>query len=211
MKANKKKAKSAPWLPEKQNLFKILPPPALQPGESPLLRFEPVFSDDEIARIRAHVDNEAQPAGAGVSAQQLARVRRSRVNWLEYDEHAWVYERVWALALKANLKYRFRIDSIADRIQVAIYDEEEQGFYRWHSDNNPHLRIRKISLSIPLNSPDEYEGGNLEFNLSGDIEIARQDKGVPIAFPSYVLHRVTPVTRGRRYSMVAWIYGPQFA
>lgn len=211
VKKRKSKKSSQAYLPKDPTIFKEPGPPALQSGEMPLLNFDAIFTEEEIAQLTKFVDATAKKAGAGVEAAQLAQIRRSQVSWLDYDEHAWVYKKVWKMALDANKKFRFNIDSIADRIQIAVYDQSEQGFYRWHSDNSPHLMIRKISISIPLNDPSEYDGGELQFNLNGDPIQINQKKGTAIAFPSFILHRVTPVTRGRRYSMVTWIYGPHGA
>ena len=73
--------------------------------------------------------------------------------------------------------------------------------------------VRKISVSVILN--DDYEGGDLEFlviNAKGELEICKITPAVgsAIIFPSYIMHRVTPVTKGTRYSVVAWYGGPPF-
>ncbi|WP_369809252.1 2OG-Fe(II) oxygenase [Oceanicoccus sp. KOV_DT_Chl] len=70
---------------------------------------------------------------------------------------------------------------------------------------------RKISISIPLNDPSEYEGGELQFNAGGLLLTPDQEKGKALMFPSWMMHRVTPVTLGRRYSMVVWIHGPNWS
>jgi PKHD-type hydroxylase len=61
-----------------------------------------------------------------------------------------------------------------------------------------------------LTDPSNYEGGNLEFMLSKKIDTAKKDRGTVVAFPAYRLHRVTPVTKGIRKSIVVWVTGPQF-
>ena len=108
----------------------------------------------------------------------------------------------------ANQIYRFDVEGIKE-MQIAKYDESEQGFFDWHMDVSPGFLSRKISLSVPLNSPDEYEGGELEFN-EGVLRTLPQKAGCVISFPSFVLHRVTPVTKGCRYSLVGWVHGPDW-
>jgi PKHD-type hydroxylase len=68
-----------------------------------------------------------------------------------------------------------------------------------------------LSISVQLSDPSEYEGGDLQFSLYGDrTVIAEKEQGTMVIFPSYMRHRVTPVTRGTRRSLVTWITGPPF-
>ena len=173
----------------------------------------PVFSGEQIALLRSLVD--AQNAAAGLegdgydtSNAQQPDYRRTRVRWLNEQEYRWVYDIIWTQANKANELFQLDIVPMDDTIQLARYDAEEQGFFRWHADTLPGDLTRKISISVPLSDPAEFEGGALEFNENGAIRIPRQVAGAPIMFPSWLLHRVTPVTAGRRYSLVAWIRGP---
>ena len=69
---------------------------------------------------------------------------------------------------------------------------------------------RKLSLSVQLTDPERYGGCDLEFQAGNRIETAPRDRGAVIAFPSYVLHRVTPCGKGTRKALVAWTTGPQF-
>ena len=130
------------------------------------------------------------------------------MRWLNVVEHGWVYEILWAQALQANQLFEYELVPFHDTIQVARYDAEDQGFFRWHADTIPSDMTRKISILVPLSEASDYEGGVLEFNENGAIRSPPQRPGAPIMFPSWLLHRVTPVTRGRRYSLVAWIRGP---
>jgi PKHD-type hydroxylase len=68
---------------------------------------------------------------------------------------------------------------------------------------------RKFSISVQLSDPSDYEGCNLEFQAGNKVETAPRTLGAVIAFPSYVLHRVTPCTRGTRKALVAWTTGPK--
>lgn len=106
-----------------------------------------------------------------------------------------------------SANWDYLIDGLED-IQIAKY--EDNGFYNWHSDViSPNAGIqRKLSASIILSDPSEYEGGLLEFD--GVDKQPELKQGSIIVFPSFIRHRVTPVTSGIRYSAVAWALGPTF-
>jgi PKHD-type hydroxylase len=86
----------------------------------------------------------------------------------------------------------------------------DRGFYDWHTDFSGFRPLRKISISIQLARPEDYEGGDLELLFANQPESLEKTRGTFIAFPSFVLHRVTPVTRGTRWSLVAWILGTRW-
>lgn len=171
----------------------------------------PIFSSDQIAELIACVEAENEPAQVegDPNAHVRSDARRTRVRWLNPVENRWVYDIIWQEAQKANALFQFDVVSMWDPIQLAIYDADEGGFFRWHTDTLPSDLTRKISITCPLNDDSEYEGGALEFN-GGAIQRPPQAAGSPIMFPSWLLHRVTPVTRGKRYSLVAWIRGPNW-
>lgn len=83
------------------------------------------------------------------------------------------------------------------------------GLYDWHMDHDgfPH---RKISNSVQLSNENDYEDGSLEFMDGPHIRQALRTQGTAVAFPSYFLHRVTPVTQGVRHSLVVWIGGAPY-
>jgi PKHD-type hydroxylase len=92
------------------------------------------------------------------------------------------------------------------------------GIPRGYTDN-PNMvgKIRKLSMTINLNKPGEYDGGNLKFDFGPHAQGQRfhecveiRPQGSIIVFPSYVYHQVTPVTRGTRYSLVLWSIGKPF-
>ena len=97
--------------------------------------------------------------------------------------------------------------------QFAVYNEGNH--YQWHQDMYlneifPDMFHRKLSMTIQLSDGDDYEGGDFEIGDSSwaeyDKELFRQ-KGTIITFPSFMKHRVTPVTKGTRYSLVSWYLG----
>ena len=91
------------------------------------------------------------------------------------------------------------------------YDSEYRGHYEWHLDiGNTNNSKRKLSISIQLSSSDTYEGGNLLFFNNNRQSKANRDQGTMILFPSYILHKVEPVTKGKRRALILWLTGPPF-
>jgi|DEB0MinimDraft_4_1074332.scaffolds.fasta_scaffold00309_13 PKHD-type hydroxylase len=105
------------------------------------------------------------------------------------------------------------------RLIPGVTPKNKNGEYDSHYTSNQNLigKIRKISMTINLNKPGEYEGGNLKFDYGPHAEGKRfheceeiRPQGSIIFFPSYTYHQVTPVTKGTRYSLVLWICGKPF-
>ena len=106
-------------------------------------------------------------------------------------------------------EYGFDIYNYA-HLQYTVYDESNKGHYDWHKDDSivgKGIMRRKLSVSVQLSDSHEYEGGDFEMQGMKLPESLRK-KGTVLVFPSYELHRVTPVTKGTRKSLVAWFVGP---
>ena len=182
-------------------------PPPLEPVASAT----GLLTDAEIdGLIAAHAgaSNDGKLSGAGA----MAAVRRSRVAFLKPDDgHLWLYEKLWTAARGFNERF-FGVDitAIDEAIQLARYDASDQGFYDWHMDAGRLAATRKISITVQLSDPDDYDGGDLELLFRNEVVRPEKTRGAVIAFPSIVMHRVAPVTRGTRYSLVAWIAGPRW-
>lgn len=124
------------------------------------------------------------------------------------QESNWLFDFLEDALMKLNRGYGFELTGFYDGIQVATY--EPGGRYDWHLDLGPGVySSRKLSLSVQLSDAADYDGGELEF-LSVTDELGPRSRGSLIAFPSYLAHRVRPVTRGTRVSLVSWIGGPPF-
>ena len=155
---------------------------------------------------------EQTTAGINVNNIEDTKMRKGEVAWIK-DQ--WLQEMLETYASKANIEagWHFQIDS-KEHIQFASY--EDNAFYDYHRDCNiKQAQYRKLSISVQLSSPDDYEGGNLlikhfwgEADLPMDLEI--RNRGTIIVFPSILLHTVTPVTKGLRHSLVQWFSGPDF-
>jgi PKHD-type hydroxylase len=139
-------------------------------------------------------------------------IRKSDIKWLEYEKKTdWLYSRLSNIAMLANKdNWQFDITSILDTLQYTQY-YENGGHYNWHTDNGPYpYNTRKISITIQLSDPNEYEGGDLELKLGNEVTKMPKEKGCAVLFPSYILHRITPVTKGIRKSLVLWVGGSVF-
>ena len=160
-----------------------------------------------LAAAREHL---AQPAL--VSGGRARRdVRRSEIVWLSLgDDTAWLFARVFSLAMAANrvASWEFELTGPSERLQLALYDERDQGMFGWHLDLGPGgAATRKISVVVELESATR--GGFLQFSPTAPTSVIA-DLGAAVVFPAYLPHRLTAVEAGRRLSLTAWICGPPF-
>ena len=181
----------------------------------PFVWWEGGFTEQELNWLQEQAKNADQRAQAGgmKDEAQLMQVRRSQVSWLnKTQDTAWVYEKLAHIASSLNAQYyRFDLTGFGEPLQLTNYDQSEQGMYGWHQDYGGKISpSRKLSLVLQLTDPSQYEGGNLQVMTGGQPQTVRKQRGLVAAFPSYVLHQVTPVTGGNRQSLVAWISGPPF-
>jgi len=141
-------------------------------------------------------------------------VRNAEITFFKYKESLKpIYDKLAeCIHYHNDLYFRFRIGFI----EILQYTEYKEGcFYDWHPDciqknYNIFYEQRKISITIQLSDASEYEGGELEFWHPTTPRTAPKEKGTVIMFPSYYYHRVKPVTKGKRVSLVSWINGPDF-
>ena len=149
--------------------------------------------------------------------KDLKKERDSNIVWLN---ESWIYRMILPFVKNANEKanWNFKIDGV-EKIQFTKYKKNQ--FYHWHCDSfpkpNKQGKIRKLSVTCSLSNPSEYKGGELEFDLRNDnlkstkrkcTEIMTQ--GSIVVFPSFMWHRVKPVTKGIRHSLVLWNTGDSF-
>jgi len=169
------------------------------------------LTDAEMDQLIADHASLVQEAKLGAGETRHA-VRRSQVAFLGMEQkYKWLYERVWSAAQECNrLFFNVDISGVEGNIQFARYDSSDRGFYDWHTDFSGFRPLRKISITIQLARPEDYDGGDLELQFANTPEQLERTRGTLIAFPSFVLHRVTPVTRGTRWSLVAWILGTRW-
>lgn len=173
-----------------------------------------VFSADECARIVALAEDETFADAALVRGDLLADIRRARIHWLdETGSAAWVFGRILEAVADVNRNhFGFDLTEFGERMQVAWYDGEAGGHFDWHSDigDGTLAARRKLTIVVQLCDPRDYSGGLLLTNSDGHVREAGTARGSATAFPSFVLHKVAPVTAGGRYSLTTWVHGPDF-
>jgi PKHD-type hydroxylase len=177
--------------------------------------FKEGFSKSEIDIILKNmvtIPFQEAAVAEGTKGDALHEVRKSEIKWIPQNQHfKWIYDRLAKLIIEANeTLWQFDLTGILDNIQFTVY-HEGGGHYNWHLDIGPReLSWRKISLTIQMSEDEDYEGGELEFMRGPYPQKAPRGKGVVVVFPSYLLHRVTPVTKGTRKSMVLWVGGGRY-
>jgi PKHD-type hydroxylase len=173
------------------------------------------FTADECDRILSLGTAAPQISGrVGEALGEDTEIRRSRVTALYPGEDTeWLFERLEFVLEHLNQGYGFRLSGFMEGAQVAWYEDHGDGnggHYDWHIDLGPgRYSLRKLSMSVQLSDGTDYDGGDLEFMASEETGI--RTRGSLIVFPSFLEHRVTPVTRGVRASMVSWIAGEPFS
>lgn len=178
------------------------------------------FSIKECQKIIEYGNNLGfRPATIGMDKdiKLNEQLRKSNVCFFNFnDETNWIFKKVSDTIMNLNNQfYGFKLNGFSE-IQLTEYKFEEDGYYNWHLDTSfgkadpSNCGLRKLSMSILLN--DDFEGGHFQIN-EGDQNLpltVSMKQGTAIAFPSFVAHKVTPVTCGTRYSLVIWVYGPKF-
>ena len=157
--------------------------------------------------------------------KELSSLRKSDVVWMDA---AWIYKEIHPYIETANAEAGWNFDwDFSEACQFTIYKENQ--YYDWHYDSAPepydepnnlnrHGKIRKLSVTISLSDESDYEGGDFEFDFRNNDGEKNQSsvckeirpKGSIVVFPSFVRHRVKPVTSGTRYSLVIWNLGKPF-
>jgi len=171
------------------------------------------FSEEELKKIYTDVATlpfeKATTFGDGDKS-----VRSSAVKWIPMDKKwEWLYKKLMDLVSTANdTVWDFDLVSAPELIQYTEYYDAEGGHYDWHQDIGPGIgSLRKVSITVQLSDGDEYEGGDLELWQGGNSIIkAERGRGVVVVFPSYLMHRVTKVTKGTRRSFVLWVGGEHY-
>lgn len=140
-------------------------------------------------------------------------IRRSRVSFFSslQQETAWIFKRIHAAVDTFNKQFWNFDLTYLECIQFSRYDVVED-FYAAHMDMYYNeLDVRKLSISVQLSDPDTYQGSDLRlFNSGKTFTSAPRERGTIIVFPSYLVHEVTALTSGARFSLVSWIKGPPF-
>ena len=170
------------------------------------------FSKEECQTIINIAKDKGLIKGKTFNDDKKKDVRDSKISWLyPIDKMDWVFRRVTDITLNLNERFfKFDLFGLNEGFQFTNY-EAPSGKYGKHVDRGMNMPVRKLSISIQLTNPEEYEGGELYLYDGGEKgTIMDKTQGTLIIFPSYVLHEVMPVTKGKRNSLVTWVTGKQF-
>lgn len=190
------------------------PPPTFGISEHSFVTWDNGFSEEELDKLIAYCDSLPKQKGTIDEDATKLQVRNSDVAWIGINnESQWIYDRLAYIARQLNGQfYKFDIQGFNEDFQYTVYQGSDAGHYTWHQDynTNNHSAPRKLSLVLQLSDPSEYEGGDLEIMFSPEPTKIKKEKGFIAMFPSFMLHRVTPVTSGIRKTLVVWICGNSF-
>ena len=191
--------------------------------------------DDIIKYGLSQTETMARTGGYGdkkLSEQEIKDMKRRRNSDLVWLSEPWIYKELQPYIHMANKNAGWNFEwSRSEPCQFTKYKLNQ--YYDWHCDSwekpyenkgpdNENNKIRKLSMTCQLTDGSEYEGGELEFDFRNYEPHMREEdkhlkkakevlpKGSIIVFPSFVWHRVKPVTKGTRYSLVMWNLGYPF-
>jgi len=189
----------------------------------------PRFCDEVIKYGLAHKE-KAGLTGDGPHNKNLTKKRKSDVAWVD---DRWIYKEIHPFVHKANKEAGWNFEW--DRSEPCQFTKYKEGqYYDWHCDSwdkayqrknksaLDHGKIRKLSMTCQLTDGSEYKGGELEFDFRNYEPPQREEskhlrkateilpKGSIIVFPSFLWHRVKPIMKGTRYSLVVWHLGYPF-
>ena len=191
----------------------------------------PVRICDEIIKYGKSIsDQMAVTGGMGdkkLNQKQIKDLKKKRNSNIVWMNDRWIYKEIQPYIHQANLNAGWNFEwDYSESCQFTKYKLNQ--YYDWHCDSwdKPYAqpgptqgKIRKLSVTVSLSDPKDYKGGELEFDLRDqdpdkkpNIHICKQilPKGSLVVFPSFVWHRVKPVTSGTRYSLVIWNLGRPF-
>ena len=139
------------------------------------------------------------------------KTRTSHISWIPFKKMGEMYKQIEKV-MKATNGNHFGFDGMQLTEPAQYTEYPEGGFYDWHVDNDINFQheptVRKISMTILLSPENEFEGGDLELVKEG--QSAKIKQGQAIFFASFIRHRVAPVTKGNRKSLVMWFGGTPF-
>lgn len=169
------------------------------------------FSKIECEQIINIAKDKGLIKGTTINDEKSNDARKSKITWLfSCDNLDWAFRRVTDIVLDLNNRFfKFDLFGMLEGFQFTNYTAPG-GKYGRHVDSNLNIPVRKLSVSIQLTDPKEYEGGELYLYVDDEGKAMDKTQGTLILFPSYTLHEVMPVTKGERNSLVSWVTGKPF-
>ena len=175
----------------------------------------PLFTPDQCRQIiasgRAQKPQEAQVGMGKPGGGKDTKKRVTTISWIPFKEMEHMYRDLNNFIQKANENhFGFGDIQVTENAQFTEYPEG--GFYDWHMDCDVNMQheppVRKISMTLLLSDPKDFTGGDLMFSEMGDKKPVPLKQGQAIFFASFLRHKVAPVKKGIRRSMVMWFGGP---
>ena len=178
---------------------------------------EPIFTPEQCQMIinagRSEPRNNAEVGSSQGSKGGVydTKTRTSHISWIPFKKMHEMYKQIEKTMLRTNGNH-FGFDGMQISEMAQYTEYPEGGFYDWHTDNDVNCQneppVRKISMTCLLSPEHEFEGGDLELIKEGKAVKLKQ--GYAIFFASFIRHRIAPVTRGNRKSLVMWFGGTPF-
>ena len=182
-----------------------------------------VFDPEECARI-IEIGAALPTDEGGIEGDdgllQDDSLRTAEIAWIAHGpDTRWIHERLQQVCDDANERYGFELSGFDEELQFTTYGRPG-AFYTWHQDGlDGPVAHRKLSLVVQLSEPADYDGADLElFQVGEDYDVDELELfrataralGTVVVFPAFEYHRVTPLVRGVRHSLVSWVSGPPF-
>lgn len=184
----------------------------------PYVTWDNGFTNEELDAIVKYCDEAGTDLGTTFGSKSREEIEKHRVSNVKFHDRnentAWIFDKLNFIIQAANEQfYNFHLNGYS-QFQYTTYDQN--GRYDWHTDMSFGQKFgedaepRKLSLTLLLN--EDFEGGQFQINNGKeetpiDVEM---HKGRVVLFPSFMIHRVAPVTKGIRKSLVVWTLGPKF-
>jgi len=176
---------------------------------------KPIFTPDQCRQIiecgRRQKPQKAQVGMNKPGGGTDTKKRITTISWIPFKEMSHMYQDLDRFIQAANLNH-FGFDDVRVTENAQFTEYPVGGFYDWHMDCDTNMAheppVRKISMTLLLNHESEFEGGHLE--IGGPNQYAELKQGNALCFASFINHRVQPVTKGVRQSLVVWFGGRPF-
>lgn len=179
-----------------------------------------MISSKDLSRLESVVAKyDLEKAKIGNSESQFSQVRKSDIRFfgrddIEHFDIEWLFSKLDHAINEINRRYyEYEIYSTRS-FQYTTYDASYEGHYDWHMDTYFDVERavhRKLSMSLFLN--EDYDGGEFDIctgSQENNVNTFKEYPGSAIIFPSFMSHRVRPVTKGIRKSLVVWFTGPNW-
>lgn len=181
---------------------------------------DPLFTPeqcDDIIRLGQRAKPETAKVGTPIPGGKDGKLdkkkRITEISWIPFNEPQAgpMYNIIEQAMQRVNINHMgFDLPQLTEMAQYTHYPTG--AFYDWHTDSEVNFVnqpcVRKISMTILLNDPKEFKGGNLQFMDNVKDNNNDLKRGEAVFFASFIRHRITPVTKGDRKSLVMWFGGP---